>query len=254
MAGSVPTEGPASQETERCCPVIELRQYTLHPGQRETLIDLFDREFIETQEATGMTVVAQFRDLDRPDVFTWIRGFPDMTSRAEALGAFYGGPVWSRHREAANATMVSSDNVWLLRPVGPGFALEPRAASVDPADATGLIVASICTLAPAAADAFAGFFARSVAPLLAAHGAKPIAVFETEPSANTYAPLPLREGERAFVWFARFVDQAAYDRHVRDLSTNPRWTTDVGPQLEQRLAAPVETWRLAPTSRSRSIR
>ncbi|TIT92200.1 MAG: NIPSNAP family protein, partial [Mesorhizobium sp.] len=33
-------------------PVVELRQYTLKPGRRETLIALFDREFIETQEAT----------------------------------------------------------------------------------------------------------------------------------------------------------------------------------------------------------
>ncbi|MDX8463676.1 NIPSNAP family protein, partial [Mesorhizobium sp. VK2D] len=31
-------------------PIVELRQYTLRPGQRETLIALFDREFIESQE------------------------------------------------------------------------------------------------------------------------------------------------------------------------------------------------------------
>ncbi|MCQ8186788.1 NIPSNAP family protein [Streptomyces sp. RCU064] len=42
--------------------VIELRQYTLRPGRREELIELFDREFIETQEETGMVVLGQFRD------------------------------------------------------------------------------------------------------------------------------------------------------------------------------------------------
>ena len=36
-----------------CSPIVELRQYTLHPGQRDTLIDLFDREFVESQEAPG---------------------------------------------------------------------------------------------------------------------------------------------------------------------------------------------------------
>src|SRR6185436_19195944 len=46
--------------------VVELRQYTLHPGMRDVLIDLFDREFVETQEALGMTVLGQFRDLDDP--------------------------------------------------------------------------------------------------------------------------------------------------------------------------------------------
>ena len=100
-------------------PIVELRQYTLHPGARETLIELFDREFVETQEACGMKVIGQFRDLDDPDRFVWLRGFPDMPARARALAAFYGGPVWKAHRNAANATMIDSDNVLLLRPVAP---------------------------------------------------------------------------------------------------------------------------------------
>ena len=58
--------------------MVELRQYTLHPSRRDDLIELFDREFVETQEATGMHIVAQFRDLDDPDRFVWIRGFTDM--------------------------------------------------------------------------------------------------------------------------------------------------------------------------------
>ena len=71
-----------------CCPVVELRQYTLHPGKRDILIDLFDREFIEPQEALGITVVGQFRDVDDPDRFVWLRGFRDMVSRAKAAGFF----------------------------------------------------------------------------------------------------------------------------------------------------------------------
>jgi hypothetical protein len=54
--------------------VFELRQYTLYPDQRDVLIELFDREFVETQEAVGMRVVGQFRDLDRADRFVWVRG------------------------------------------------------------------------------------------------------------------------------------------------------------------------------------
>ena len=73
-------------------PVVELRQYTLRPGQRDVLIDLFDRELVESQEAAGMTIVGQFRDLDDPDRFVWIRGFPSMPSRARALCAFQTGP------------------------------------------------------------------------------------------------------------------------------------------------------------------
>ena len=70
-------------------PVVELRQYTLHPGKRDVLIDLFDREFIESQEELGMTVIGQFRDVDDADRFVWLRGFHDMASRAQGLAAFY---------------------------------------------------------------------------------------------------------------------------------------------------------------------
>src|SRR6267143_6869152 len=108
--------GESLEQTRLCCPVVELRQYTLHPGKRDVLIDLFDREFIESQEALGIKVIGQFRDLDHQDRFVWLRGFRDMTSRAKALSDFYGGPVWKAQREAANETMIDSDNVLLLHP------------------------------------------------------------------------------------------------------------------------------------------
>src|SRR5216110_3855167 len=134
------------KEEQLCCPIVELRQYTLHPGKRDVLIELFDQEFIEPQEALGITVIGQFRDLDHPDRFVWLRGFRDMTLRAKALSDFYGGPVWKMHREAANATMIDSDNVLLLCPAHPtsGFSLEnsnrPPVGSDVP---TSLVVATI---------------------------------------------------------------------------------------------------------------
>src|SRR5687767_12697413 len=88
------------------CAVIELRDYLLHPNQRDVLIELFEREFIETQEAHGMRVMGQFRDLDRPDHFVWLRGFADMAARQRGLEGFYGGDVWRAYRTAANATMI----------------------------------------------------------------------------------------------------------------------------------------------------
>src|SRR5690348_11370989 len=106
--------------------VVELRQYTLRPGRREVLIDLFERNLLEPQESLGIHVLGQFRDLDQPDRFVWLRGFPDMTARARALTAFYDGPVWAEHRSAANATMLDSDDVLLLRPVEVGERVSRR--------------------------------------------------------------------------------------------------------------------------------
>jgi NIPSNAP len=104
--------------------IVELRRYTLKPGARETLVELFDREFVESQEALGMRILGTFRDLDDPDQFVWIRGFSDLASRAPALRAFYTGPAWKQHAAAANATMVDVDNVLLLRPADDGPRLE----------------------------------------------------------------------------------------------------------------------------------
>lgn len=99
--------------------IVELRQYTLKPGRRDTLVDLFERHFVHTQHAVGITVLGTFHDLGDPDKFVWLRGFPDMDSRKAALAAFYEhGEAWRTHGPAANATMVDSDDVLLLRPSG----------------------------------------------------------------------------------------------------------------------------------------
>ncbi|HYG70121.1 MAG TPA: NIPSNAP family protein, partial [Anaeromyxobacteraceae bacterium] len=128
-------------------PIAEFRRYTLRPGARDTLIELFERELLLPQEASGMRILAQFRDLDHPDTFTWMRAFPSAAVRKPALEAFYLGPVWARHREAANATMLDSDDVRLLRPVPPSIGLGvdgERSATGAP---TGrLVVATVYTL------------------------------------------------------------------------------------------------------------
>jgi hypothetical protein len=49
--------------------IVELRRFALHPAQREVLVKLFEERFIESQEALGMSLLGQFRDLDDPDSF-----------------------------------------------------------------------------------------------------------------------------------------------------------------------------------------
>ena len=117
---------PGDARPARLSPVVELRQYDLVPGTRETLIGVFDSHLVEGQEAEEMVIIGQFRDLDNPDSFVWLRGFADMEVRKRALTGFYSGPVWLANRDAANATMLRFDNVLLLTPAGAdgGFALD----------------------------------------------------------------------------------------------------------------------------------
>ncbi|WP_214413909.1 NIPSNAP family protein [Sphaerisporangium fuscum] len=237
------------------CPVVELRQYTLHPGQRDVLIDLFDREFVESQEAVGATVLGQFRDLDDPDRFVWLRGFEDMSRRAKALESFYGGPVWRAHRDEANATMIDSDDVLLLRPasVRGGFPVPvgARPAPGEPARfPPSLVLATIWYGRDPFDASFVEFFQQRVRPVLAETGGEPLAYLQSEHAPNTFPALPVRTNEEVFVWFARFTDEGHIDRHLNRLQRSERWHEQVLPNLSKRWARTPQRLRLAPTERS----
>jgi len=240
-------------------PVVELRQYTLRPGQRDVLIDLFDREFVESQEADGMAIVGQFRDLDDPDRFTWIRGFASMPARARALASFYGGSAWKAHSAPANATMIDSDNVLLLRPATarsgfppPAAARPPRrqaAAGHAPAAPSRVLVTLYYRDRPFD-QAFADFFDRQARPVLIGTGATPLACLQTEHAENTFPALPVRTGENVFAWFALFPDPARLDDHLRQIERSADWRDRVLPALSVLITGVPQQLRLAPTARS----
>ncbi|MBU0827410.1 MAG: NIPSNAP family protein [Gammaproteobacteria bacterium] len=240
----------ATTATPHPGPFIELRQYTLHPRQRDVLIDLFDREFVETQEAHGMRVLGQFRDLDRPDLFVWLRSFADMESRRRALEGFYGGPVWAAHRTAANATMIDSDNVLLLRPAWPGAAStlphHARPAPSTTGSTAGVLDATVFYLHELATPALLDFFRHRMAPTLQRGGARALGWYCSEPSANTFPRLPVREGEHVLLGLALFGDEGA----LQSFADSGAWARDVAPGLAPWLARTPEAHRLQPTARS----
>src|SRR5690242_17717944 len=92
----------ATDAAEAAPSVLEVRQYKIFPGKREQMIEVFDGKLIEGQEQVGMRVLGQYRDLDDPNRFTWLREFPNFEMRAKALTDFYTGPVWKEHRGEAN--------------------------------------------------------------------------------------------------------------------------------------------------------
>jgi len=243
-----------AQGTATFCPIVELRQYTLYSATRNILIELFEREFIETQEALGMTLIGQFRDLDDPDRFVWLRGFASMPSRAQALAAFYGGPVWQTHRDAANATMIDSDDVLLLRPfhVTQDFLSDPldRPPAGFHERNEELVVFTLWYCAAPAIDGFADFFAQRLAPLLSESAAPVAAIFGTEYSANNFPALPVREGEHVLVDVTRFADHTAYALHVAALTRSASWQAAHADAMRSYLVRPPQALRLAPTARS----
>jgi len=228
--------------------VYELRQYTLHRGQRDTLISIFEQNFIEPQNELGAHVIGTFRDLDDPDRFVWIRGFQDMDTRQKALSSFYDGPVWHAKRAAANATMLDSDNVLLLRPAEPGegFRSEPAASGA----ADGIVGATIYYLGGVDSEQFTRFFNEAEKSQLTASGVYPIARLVSEESPNTYTRLPIREHDRVFVWFARWPSVAAEEAFIAKARTVSGWRDSAPETVLPALMRKPERLRLVPTTRS----
>lgn len=242
---------PTAAQSSSQWPIIELRQYTLRPAARAVLIDLFEVQFVESQEELGMKIVGTFRDLDHPDRFVWIRAFGDMPSRAEALNSFYSGPVWKAHGKAAAATMIDSNDVLLLRVTRPdsGLALvgtrPPRGATTEP---HALIVVNINLFERAVDAAFIELFERDAVPELNAAGIPVLATYVTQTAANNYPPLPVRT-DHAFVWFTRFADRADYDSRMTALRSSARWNR-VAERLQSKLKSEPDVLLLQPTPRS----
>jgi hypothetical protein len=226
--------------------VVELRRYAMQPGKRDTLISLFEREFIETQERAGMVPVGHYRDLDDPDSYVWFRGFERFEARREALATFYGSRTWLDNRTEANSTLVDSDNVLMLRNArsDSGFDLEgltrPDRTDGSKTATRSFVAASIFMLERPVDDSFIAAFETRLLAQLQACG-KRIAYLVTEERPNDFPALPVRE-EFAFlvVGVCESTDalgtwSRAVERSLRDLGS---------PTLN------CETLRLEPAARS----
>jgi hypothetical protein len=253
---AMPTAGAEVNDgTETsCCRVLELRQYTLYPGRQDLFVDLFDRVFADPLDATGMTVVGQFRDLDRPDRFVWMRGFQTMTARAQELAAFYDSDLWHAHRSEANASIADSDNVLLLDAVSssPQFKdVPPRPPAADTRASSGLVVVTLYDTKPETLAAFRALFERSLRARMEAAGATTLATYVTSTQPNNFPRLPIRVGEHIYVWVARFNDTEGYAAYQKRLEADRGWSRKLWPAARDQLSREPEVLRLAPTPRSR---
>jgi hypothetical protein len=194
-----------------CCNVLELRQYTLHPGRRELFVDLFDRVFADPLDATGMTVIGQFRDLDRPDRFLL---------------------------EPASPSLQFKD-------------VPPRPPAADTTAGGGLFVMTLYDTKPQALAAFGALFERSLRGRMEAAGGTTLAAYRTSTQPNNFPRLPIRVGEHIYVWVARFRDTEAHAAYQMRLDADREWSHKLWPAARDQLNRDPEVLRLTPTPRSR---
>jgi hypothetical protein len=180
--------------------VVELRQYTLHPGGRDTLIEVFMRHLVDGQEAVGMRILGVYHDLDRADRFVWLRSFPDMATRKTALTQFYlESDVWKTYGPTAAGTMIDSSDVLLLKPLSSlDFPRTPRlVATVHPLDNAPEVKAAVR--------------------------------LETDPSENDFPRLPVRTDGPKLVWFNGFETDEDAAAYLAELSLPRDWSIRLKP-------------------------
>ena len=228
--------------------VIELRRYAIRDGERDDFARYFDACFPEALQQVGARALGQFCERANRSWFTWLRGFRDMDARASANAAFYYGPVWKEHRQAANARILDSDNVLLLRPISPdrGLAAFPAVDPVKGSGARGVAVAQIFAVEKGRVDALARA-AESAFSSYRSVGAREAGVLVTLDEPNNFPQHPVREDGPYLVWLGVLENDDALETRLLPLAR--RWRESLS--ATGLLRGAPETVVLDPTSRSR---
>jgi hypothetical protein len=98
--------------------VIEMRTYKTKPGMRAEFIEIFQTRSLPAHQEIGMKVMGPFLSIEDPDVFFFMRGFPDLASREPMKARFYDGELWKRELEDKLLPMLEKYDVVLVEAEG----------------------------------------------------------------------------------------------------------------------------------------
>jgi heme-degrading monooxygenase HmoA len=94
--------------------IIEMRTYKLKPGQRAGFLEIFRSRSVSAHDAIGMKILGPFLSIEDPDVFFFMRGFPDLASREPMKAQFYDGELWKNELEGVLMPMIEKYDVVLV--------------------------------------------------------------------------------------------------------------------------------------------
>ena len=94
--------------------IVEMRTYHLKPGKRAEFLEIFRSQSMPAHAAIGMKILGPFPSLEDPDVFFFMRGFPDLASREPMKAQFYEGPLWKNRLENLLMPMIEKYDVVLV--------------------------------------------------------------------------------------------------------------------------------------------
>jgi hypothetical protein len=221
---------------------LELRIYPVYEDKRDRFLAYFEENSLGAQEVLGMRIWGQFRDLDTPGHFVWLRGYRSMEKRGKGLTTFYNSPVWSESAGAVGTMLAGpARHVHFLEPAadGSGFANFKRpliVSEVAEDKNSGVVVAMVFLVQEIdGVPAMLESVQRSIVPGLEAAGGVTLGLFTSSDESNNFPMLPFIQDETVVVWFGSFESRDAYES-ARPAMIDP---------------APLETFLLAPGPRSR---
>ena len=230
---------------------IELRNYLIRPGQRDSYITAFETNLVDTLNLMKNFVFGQFRVKDAKDNFVWIRGFESMDSRKEDLKSFFTSEFWARNRSIPSKYLVNYTNVYLLRPIdifkveskitfnGKWFGKPKGVAVVDFYVANDRL--------PQLID----FVKSKYDSIIRSAGVKDISYWVSEPEPNNYPDLPAFQDKNLLVSISFFKDENTYKSVSQELEKG------LSAELRHQMLGIVTTkttWVLYPTDKSFTLK
>lgn len=205
--------------------VIELRNYLLKQGKRDSFISYFEEHFIVSQRIQNGYPLAQYRVKDNVDNFFWIRGFENLKSRSTFLPTFYYGDYWKRHREPANSMIANNDNVHLLKPLmlkNDVLVSTPGVKSSELASNDRIAVVDFYT-ANTKLNQLKELFGKTYLPLLKDCGIFCFTIWESVLEENDFPQLPVFQDKNLLVMITFYRNELDYAEAMKTVESK---TTD----------------------------
>lgn len=94
--------------------IVEMRTYRLKAGMRERFLEVFRSRSVPEHHRLGMKILGPFLSIEDPDTFFFMRGFPDLPSRAVLKAGFYEGELWKTELENLLMPLIDKYEVVLV--------------------------------------------------------------------------------------------------------------------------------------------
>jgi hypothetical protein len=212
------------QNSNQNIKVLELRNYLLKSNLTDSFSSYFDHHFVKPMAELGGHTLGQFKINGVNDRFVWMRGFADMHTRIRFLNDFYvESRVWKEFGPGANAMMINSDNVYLLRPLNNNKSSREQSEAINGnllKTNKGIIVVDfyICN---STLDKVINLFHSSYIPFLKTLNIDNVTLWVSEMSENDFPRLPVFQDKNLLLAITKYGDENEYRINQEQINSMP---------------------------------